>query len=157
MPNTQEEEQPLVSSDKKVNFAEKFLSERETWTVVVKEIAGRFRSVEVLAEVQVDLYSRRQEAIEYLFKLIGIHNKLKKAYATEYKTAYDKIGVNEDLRYNDKEKAKIAEGMTAETKYRLDSVNSQMEFFRETTKTIDNMIFGVKHRIDIENFKIGMK
>jgi hypothetical protein len=123
----------------------------------VQEIAGRFRSVEVLAEVQIDLYSRRQEAIEYLFKLIGIHNKLKKAYALEYKVAYDKIGLNEDLRYNDKEKAKIAEGLTAETKFKLESVNSQMEFFRETTKTIDNMIFGVKHRIEIENFKIGMK
>jgi histidinol dehydrogenase len=95
--------------------------------------------------------------VEYQFKLIGIVNKLKKSYVVEYKEAFDKAGKNEDLRYSEKEKTKAAESATAETKYKMDSVSSQIDYFRETIKTLDNMIFGVKHRIEIENFKIGMK
>lgn len=156
MSNLLDADQPPGSSEKKT-FADKFTEERETWRVTVKEIATRFRSVENLAEVQVDLYSRRQEAVEYQFKLIGIVNKLKKSYVVEYKEAFDKAGKNEDLRYSEKEKTKAAESATAETKYKMDSVSSQIDYFRETIKTLDNMIFGVKHRIEIENFKIGMK
>lgn len=158
MSNLLDVELPQGSSEKKEKtFVEKFTDERETWRITVKEIATRFRNVEGLAEVQVDLYSRRQEAVEYQFKLIGIANKLKKAYAVEYRAAFDLAGKNEDLRYSEKEKVKAAESATAETKYKLDSVSSQIDYFRETIKTIDNMIFGVKHRIEIENFKIGMK
>lgn len=152
-----EESQEEVSSDKKREFTEIFQDERETWTKLVKEIASRFKGVEILAEVQVDLYSRRQQAIEHQFKLIAIHNRLKKAYSVEYKAAFEKAGVNEDARYSEKEKIKFAEAATSATKFKIDTVSSQIEFFRETVKTIDNMIFGVKHRIEIENFKIGMK
>ena len=58
---------------------------------------------------------------------------------------------------SEKEKTKSAEVATLEMKYRTESVSNQIEFFRETVKTLDNMIFGVKHRIEIENFKAGMK
>lgn len=157
MSNLLDVDQPQASSEKKEDFITKFAGERETWKVTVGEIAKRFRVVENLAEVQVDLYSRRQEAVEYQFKLIGIVNKLKKAYAVEYKTAYERAAHNEDMRFSEKEKTKSAESATAETKFKIDSVSSQIDYFRETVKTLDNMIFGVKHRIDIENFKIGMK
>ena len=107
--------------------------------------------------MQVDLYSKRQEALEYQYKLIGIHTRLKNLYAVEWKKAYDSASVNEDIRYNDKERSKVAESMVSKLKFKVESVSNQIEFFRETIKTIDNMIFGVKHRIDIENFKVGMK
>lgn len=138
-------------------FAEVFQSERENWKNIVKAIGQRFRNVENLTEVQVDLYSRRQEAIEYQFRLIASHTRLKKAYAAEWKKAFDGAGKNQDLRYNDKDKARIADAAVLEIKYKVDSVQNHIDYFRETVKTIDNMIFGVKHRIEIENFKIGMK
>lgn len=147
--------QDQASSDK--TFTEKFTEERAEWTKTIGEISNRFRVVENLAEVQIDLYSKRQIAIEYQYKLIGIHSKLKKLLIIEWKKAYENAGHNEDIRYSEKEKTKFAEAATVELKFKSESLSNQIDFFRDTVKTIDNMIFGVKHRIEIENFKAGMK
>lgn len=158
MSNSQNSEpQAQKTTNSSEDYVERFSTERSTWSDSIVNIGKRFREVENLAEVQVDLYSRRQEALEYQYKLIGVHTKLKNLYSVEWKKAYDNAGQNEDIRYNDKEKAKIAEGLVANLKFKLDSVSNQVEFFRETIKTIDNMVFGVKHRIDIENFKVGTR
>ena len=156
MSNSEEKTEETKSSDKE-DFVQKFTKERSVWTENIVSIGKRFRDVEKLAEVQVDLYSQRQLLIEYQYKLIAIHIKLKRMFAIEWKTAYDNAGKNEDIRYSEKEKTKVSEFMTADLRYKVESVSSQIEFFRETMKTIDNMIFGVKHRIEIENFRIGMK
>ena len=156
MSNSAETVLPDQGSSEK-SFLEKFTEEREEWTSTIREISSRFKIVENLAEVQIDLYSKRQIAIEYQYKLIGIHTKLKKLLLEKWKKAYDDAGKNEDYRYSEKEKTKVAEIATVEIKYKTENVSNQIEFFRETVKTIDNMIFGVKHRIEIENFKAGMK
>ena len=74
----------------------------------------------------------------------------------QWKKAYDDFE-NSDIRYNDKERMKMADNATSGMKYKTELVSNHIEYFRETVKTIDNMIFGVKHRIEIENFKSGMK
>jgi hypothetical protein len=157
IPQAQQQETNEENSSEKKDFTEKFSDERRSWSDVVITIGKRFREVENLAEVQVDLYSRRQEAIEYQYKLIGIHSKLKHMLSAQWKRAFDEAGRNEDLRYSDKDKSKVADAATANIRYKVESVNSQIEFFRETVKSIDTMTFGVKHRIEIENFKAGMK
>jgi hypothetical protein len=149
------QQEPQDSSEK--TFTEKFTDERAEWTKTIQSISGRFKIVENLAEVQIELYSKRQIAIEYQYKLIGIHSKLKKMLVLQWKKAYEDAGKNEDLRYSEKEKTRHAEAATVELKYKSESLSNQIDFFRDTVKTIDNMIFGVKHRIEIENFKAGMK
>jgi hypothetical protein len=139
------------------DFVEKFVGERRGWTDSVTSIGRRFREVENLAEVQVDLYTKRQEAIEYQYKLIAVHTKLKNMFAVQWKRAYEEAGRDDDVRFSEKEKTKTADAGTANLKFKTETVSNQIEFFRETIKTIDNMIFGVKHRIEIENFKAGMK
>ena len=144
-----------VSSEK--NIADKLAEERISWTEIIKDLSSRFRSVENLAEVQIDLYSNRQIALEYQYKLISIHSKSKKNLITEWKMAYERIEKNEDLRLSEKEKTRNADAQTVDLKYKNEVISNQIEFFRETIKTLDSMIFGVKHRIDIENFKVGNK
>lgn len=152
-----QQEAPLEQDSSKKDFTEKFGDERSDWSNSVTSIGKRFREVENLAEVQVDLYSRRQEALEYQYKLISVHTKMKNMHAAQWKRAMEEAARNEDMRFNDKERAKIADAAVAGLKFKMESVQNQVEFFRETIKTIDNMIFGVKHRIDIENFKVGAK
>jgi hypothetical protein len=139
------------------DFVEKFTGERRSWTDSVTSIGRRFREVENLAEVQVDLYTKRQEALEYQYKLIAVHTKLKNMFAVQWKRAYEEAGRDDDVRFSEKEKTKTADAGTANLKFKTETVSNQVEFFRETIKTIDNMIFGVKHRIDIENFKVGAR
>lgn len=145
------------NSSEKKGFIEQFESERQAWTSLIKNIASRFKIVENMAEVQVDLYSQRQLAVDYMQQLSVLQSRLKKNYESEWKKAYDDLALNQDFRYNERERVKFATERTSTSKLKIDILQIHIEYFRETIRTLDNMIFGVKHRIEIEDFKRGIK
>ena len=145
-----------VSSDQ-VGYVERFEQERNEWTEDVKSISSRFKNIEDMVEVQVDLYSKRQQAVEYMHQLMVLQSRLKKNWIAEYKKAYESLHLDADYRYSEKEKQRIAEEKTSTSKLKLEILQSHVDFFKETVKTIDNMIFGVKHRLEIEDFRRGNK
>lgn len=153
----QNQKTPEAASSEQVSYVERFELERETWTNDVKDIASRFKKIEDMVEVQVDLYSKRQQGVEYMHQLMVLQSKLKKNWISEYKKAYDALILDQDYRYSEKEKQRIAEEKTSGSKIKLDILQTHVDFFRETVKTIDNMIFGVKHRVEIEDFRRGNK
>jgi hypothetical protein len=110
-----------------------------------------------MVEVQVDLYSQRQLAVDYIQQLMSLQTRLKKAWLTEWKKVYESLVTDQDYRYSEKERTKFADEKTGNGKLKIDIMQVHIDFFRETVRTIDNMIFGVKHRVDIEDFKRGNK
>ena len=44
----------------------------------------------------------------------------------------------------------IIDGKTADTKESLDLIENQISFFTDTIKTVDNILFGIKTRVEIE-------
>lgn len=148
---------PKEDSSNQIGYVERFEKERSDWTEKVRTIASKFRSIDNMVEVQVELYSERQVATDYIHELTVLFSKLKKLYLSEWKKAYDALSMNEDLRYNEREKNKFADEKAAGSKLKMEILQNHIDYFRETVKTIDNMIFGVKHRLDIEDFKRGNK
>ena len=144
-------------SSEQVGYVERFQQERNEWTDEIKSISSRFKNVEDMVDVQVDLYSKRQQAVEYMHQLMVLQSRLKKAWIADYKKAYDSLLLDQDYRYSEKERQRIAEDKTSTSKMKLEILQSHVDFFRETIKTLDNMIFGVKHRLEIEDFKRGNK
>lgn len=146
-----------VASSEKLNYFEKFESEREEWSREVSEISKRFRDVDTLMDTQVDLYSKRQQAVEYTHELMVLHARIKKSWMSEWKKHYESLIIDQDYRYSEKERQKFADEKTGDMKLKVDVLQVHIDFFKETTKTIDNMIFGVKHRLEIEDFRRGNK
>jgi hypothetical protein len=60
------------------------------------------------------------------------------------------LSKNMQLRYQANEKNVVIEGKTSVTKEYLEIFENQVSFFNESIKTIDNIIFGIKTRLDIE-------
>jgi hypothetical protein len=149
---TNESEEP-----KKIDIYTRFVQERDEWTKSIKNISSRFKKVEDMDQVQIDLYSSRQDIVEYMYRLGAIQANVRKRWMSAYKKAYDDLSMNQDYRYTDREKSKFAEEQTGELKTQLDIFQNHIDFFKESIKTIDNMVFGVKHRIEIEDFKRGVK
>jgi hypothetical protein len=152
--STFETNQKEASSE---TYLERFERERSEWTERTNAVAARFKNVEDMVEVQVDLYSNRQLAVDYMQQLTSLQTRLKKAWLSEWKKVYESLLVDQDYRYSEKERTKIADEKTGVAKLKIDIMQVHIEFFRETIRTIDNMIFGVKHRIDIEDFRRGNK
>jgi len=134
---------------------ERFIEERARWRDKVVEMAKRIKNIAELAELQVDLYTTRQEAIEYYYnlnlasiKLEKKHSKLKSKLVEEFN--------NKDIRYAKSDMSTLVEGASADYKHHIDLIKSHSSYFYETVKTIDNMIFGIKHRIEMENFRTSI-
>jgi hypothetical protein len=144
-------------SSEQISYVERFDKERAEWTEKISSIASRFKMIDNMVDVQVDLYSERQVATDYIHELTVLFSKLKKVYLTEWKKNYEALGLNEDFRYNEREKTKFADEKTSSSKLKMEILQNHIDFFRETVKTIDNMIFGVKHRLEIEDFRRGNK
>ena len=141
-----ENQNAQVSSDQ-ISYVERFESERTEWTSEIRAISARFKNIDEMMDVQVDLYSKRQQGVEYMHQLMVLQSRLKKTWLAEYKKAYDALIMDQDYRYSEKERQRIAEEKTSNSKLKLDILQTHVDFFRETIKTIDNMIFGVKHRL----------
>lgn len=151
--NTPNNPEQLPSS--KETLEDQFERERREWKEYIEEIAKAFRApIEGMAETQVSIFSKRQLAVEYTYSLISKHANAKKKFQVAWRQEYEKLE-NTDIRYGEKEKLKIVESRTSNIQYIMTLIQTHIDYIRETTKTIDNMVFGVKHRIDIEDFKRG--
>ena len=151
-----EEIQRKDSSDP-ISYVERFEQERITWSQMIKEMSSKFKIVADLVDLQVDLYSNRQIALEYMQQLNVLLSKLKKSHISAWKKEYESISINEDYRYNEREKVKIADEKVSTIKLKMDILQNHIDFFKETIKGIDSMIFGVKHRIEIQHIIDGSK
>lgn len=146
-------DQPKEASSEKKSIVQQFEEERAQWKHDIESISKRFRKIEDMVEVQVDLYSSRQVATEYVYQLITTQSKLKKMHGAEWKKWYDHYTLNEDHRPSEKEKAKLIDDKISNIKLNLDVIQSHIEYMRETVRTIDQMIFGIKSRNEIEAFR----
>lgn len=134
---------------------ERFIEERNTWREIVADMAKRIKRVSELAELQIDLYTKRQEAIEYYYNINLAVLKLEKKYTKLRGKMINDLN-NSDVRYGKTDMSGMIDGALSEHKYHIELVKSQSSYFYETVKTIDSMIFGIKHRIEIENFRTSV-
>ena len=114
---------------------ERFIEERGKWKDKVVDMARRMKSMSELAELQVDLYTYRQEAIEYYYNLNLAVIKLEKKYSKLKRRLVEELN-DKDVRYGKTDMNVIVDGAAADHKH--------------------HMIFGIKHRIEIENFRTSV-
>jgi hypothetical protein len=62
----------------------------------------------------------------------------------------ENLSRNLQIRYQANEKTVVLDGRTSVIKESLEIFENQVSFFTESIKTIDNIIFGIKTRLDIE-------
>lgn len=134
-------------------LSERFNRERREWETRVKSMSQRIRDINDIASLQVDVYSSRQELVEYyhyLVSLIATKNrelrKKKRERIEYYTTQFDyKL---------DKEQKNMYIMVDLEDLYTSrDALENHMKYISATMNTIDNIIFGIKHRITLEEYK----
>lgn len=111
------------------------------------ETMGNFKN---LKEVQILMLSLRQRLLEDSHTLLEHSSILRKKYRSERSRHMEQISTNLQQRYQYNEKNVIIDGKTAETKESLDLIENQISFFTDTIKTVDNILFGIKTRVEIE-------
>lgn len=139
---------PQESSEAKPSPEQFYNKQRKDWQVKIFDMANGQRDIMNLVNVQIDLYSNRHLAIDQMHSLMNLHLKVNEKYKVARADARKKFEAG-DLKVKDINEQ--VDGTTASLKTSLDQISNQIEFFKEMVKTIDSMIYGVKHRLDFEN------
>lgn len=133
-----------------VQISSKFKAKREEVSAEILQSIEKMASFRGLKEVQVGMLSLRQRLLEDNHTLLEHLSVIRKKYRTEKSSQMENISENLQHRYQYNEKTVIIEGKTAATKEMIDLIENQINFFNESIKTVDNVLFGIKTRVEIE-------
>lgn len=139
----------------KRSIAEEFEEERKKWKDKVIEMANKVNKLDQVAALQVDLYSSRQIIIERISKLYQYLSIYNSAYKSKKKELFIKYTVDSDIKLGQGEKIIMVEGDLADLQKKLNLIEHHIDYYKETVKNLDSMLYGVRNKLQIEQFLSG--
>ena len=145
----------MEDQEKKADYKEIFEKERAEWSEKIQVVSLHLKDIRTVAKAQVDLYSYRQNLLEYSFKLAGIISKLNSRYRREKSRKLREYSENTDVRYGANEKTVLIEGDLTTITEKVEIVEGHRKFLDQTVQTVDHMLYGVRQRIALEEYLRG--
>ena len=139
-----------MTQDTLQSIIKKFEARRKEASNEIYQNIEKLSNIKTLKDAQVNMLSLRQRLLEDNHNLVEHLIVLRKRYRNERSTEMENLSKNLQIRYQSNEKNVVIDGRTASTKESLEVFENQVEFFNESIKTIDNIIFGIKTCLDIE-------
>ena len=131
---------------------------QQQWSNVILEMNNMMKKFVDLPDLQITIYSKRQNALDYYFNLLYQISAMSKEYKKQYAAKYNNYKVNSQIRYNSDTaiNAQIASDL-ADVSYKLTLLENHSKYMQETIKTIDNLIYAISNRIRIEELIQNVK
>lgn len=128
----------------------KLSSQRTEWTNNIKELAQSLRNLNKLEETIAEVLSSRQSLVEQMSYLNMKVKEQKNKVNTRYREAYIRY-YEYDYKLGEKQKDKFIEIDLADENMILSHLENQVEFFRDSVKTLDNMGFAIRNRLALKD------
>ncbi len=129
---------------------QKLSSQRTEWTNNIKKLAQSLKHLNQLEETIAEVLSSRQSLVEQMsylnMKVKEQRNKVNVRYREAYIRYYEY-----DYKLAEKQKEKFIETDLADENMILSHLENQVEFFRDSVKTLDNMGFAIRNRLALKD------
>ena len=135
-------------TDKVIQLDEYLSTKRIEWTDKIKDLTVSLKHGEKLEEVSAYTLSYRQILIENLATMASKIRSQKSTIDKNYKLKWIEY-YNYDYKLSDKQKEKFIEADLSDERHIYDLLVSQKCFIEGSIKTLDNMGFAIKNRLDI--------
>ena len=135
-------------TDKVLQLDEYLSTKRIEWTDKIKDLTVSLKRGEKLEEVSAYTLSYRQILIENLATMSSKIRSQKSTVDKNYKLKWIEY-FNYDYKLSDKQKEKFIEADLSDDRHIYDLLVSQKYFIEGSIKTLDNMGFAIKNRLDI--------
>jgi len=124
-------------------------TQRTEWTDKIKDLTVKLKRGIELDEVSSYTLSYRQILVEQLATMCSKIRSQKSTCQKAYKSKWIEY-YNFDYKLTDKQREKFIDADISDEKQVLDLLESQKNFIEGSIKTLDNMGFAIKNRLDIE-------
>jgi len=146
------------SDEKEESLAEQFERERVEWNEKIKSMSAQIKKTLDMAGLMTTVYSDRQQCLEYYHYLLSILIRLNVRYRKEYAEKYDFWTTKSQIRYPN-ESTKVNKILSEMSKIHEERevVENHAKYIKSTCDTIDNIIYAIPRRIDLEHLARGDK
>jgi len=137
-------------------LVDKFAKERLEWSQKIQDMSEQMKSVSKVSELMVTVYTERQRCVEYYHYLISILIKVNREYKKQYAERFDFWSWKSNIRYpNEGAKNNKIQTELAELLEKRETIENHAKFIDKTAATIDNLIYAIPKRIEIEQISRG--
>jgi len=139
-----------MSNEKILELDQKLTAQRTTWSNNIKELAQSLKHINGMEETIAGILSSRQTMVDQIAYLNTKIREQKNAINTRWREAYIRY-YEYDYKLGEKQKERFIENDLVQENTRLALLENQVEFMRESVKTLDNMGFAVRNRLAIKD------
>jgi len=151
-----EKYEDVIHPPKEESLEEKFARERLEWSEKIADMSSKMKNVVMIAELMTTLYTERQRAVEYYHYLISLMIGMNRKYNASYAERFDYYTTKTQVRYpNESTKHNRIQVDLAEMVEKRSTVENHSKFIDKTISTIDNIIFAIPRRVEIEQIARG--
>lgn len=142
-------EAEVKTEQDKLNDLEKFLeTQRSDWGDRIMEVIEMIRELDRLSEAQVKMLSYRHMVIDQIARINVTLKKRQSTYNIQYKNKFLEY-FNYDYKLNDKQKVNMIEADLSVLDKQIGFLSTQIDFFKECIKTLDNIGWAIKNKLNI--------
>jgi chromosome segregation ATPase len=139
-----------MSKEKILALDGKLSQQRTEWSDKIKELAQSLRHLNTLESTIADVLSSRQMLIDQI-AYVNVKVKEQKAKLnSRYRDAYIRY-YEYDYKLAEKQKERFIENDLEADNMILSHLENQLDFFRESVKTLDNMGFAIRNRLALKD------
>jgi chromosome segregation ATPase len=139
-----------MSNDKILALDQKLSAQRNEWSVTIRNLAQSLRNLNTMEVTIADVLSSRQTLVDQMAYINVKIKQQKKAIAARYREAYIRY-YNYDYKLGEKQKEKFLENDLADDNMILSHLENQMDWLRDSVKTLDNMGFAIRNRLALKD------
>lgn len=139
-----------MDSKKILALDQKLSAQRNEWSNIIRGLAAGLKDLNGMEEVIANVLSSRQTLVDQMAYINVKVKQQKKVIAARYRTAYIRY-YNYDYKLGEKQKEKFLEDDLADDNMILSHLENQMDWTRDSIKTLDNMGFAIRNRLAIKD------
>jgi len=140
---------PDLNNEEKLKAVDQLLeNSRNMWGKKIIDLVQEIKDIDKLKDAQVTMLSYRQMLVDHLAKFNIRLRKIETTLEREYKRRYLTY-FNNDIKLSDKEKAMATNADLFFHRRQIALLEVQTDYYRECIKTLDQMAWAIKNRINI--------
>ena len=148
-------------NDKVSQIDEALKTERNNINLKIKELNSKMKNLREIPNLQMELYAFKQDVVELYYKTLNTLAGLTKTYKGKYSAVFMsyKSGNNPkqpNARPDDKLIEMLTETDLAGEGIIIKLIDNQCKYIKDTIKNIDDIIWGIKNRIELEKLISGL-
>lgn len=132
-----------------VELEKRFKDERKQWLDDITKLVKSTGDTSKLNEAQVYQLSYRQMCVEKICEYRILLEKRQEMFDKQCASRFREYTLNYDVKLSSSEKQLFIQADCSELKLQIKMLTFQINFFEESIKTLDNLGFAIRNKIEI--------